>query len=352
MNKKLISKALSDISGQWIEESLSCPEIQAHPAPERTKNMGKYEQSMPRKGYRRFFATVCAACLVFAMTITAYAANWFGIREMLGSGRMALPEEAEPYIQQHTETAAEEDWSARITESLCDTGKILVTVTVSGGDKYILAPTDGLLTDSAGMITEEDSQKLAEHAKAQGKELLFVGATLMQNEHLGIFTEMQICKRTSDSELTILVESVRSGGVSEGEAICRIYARTADDERMELNVPFDLTQTPASPVGTYVPQNPDAIPGVILGNATVSETPMGLSVRWMETVTDVDAWYEIMKVEVVGVEFKTGGGAVQEDDGNWYFNASAGQGTIGDTMTVNFYDWDKQPIGTIVFEKK
>ena len=29
-----------------------------------------------------------------------------------------------------------------------------------------------------------------------------------------------------------------------------------------------------------------------------------------------------------------------------------GQGTITDTLTVRFYDWDKQIIGTVVFKKQ
>ncbi|MEE0111531.1 MAG: hypothetical protein UEP57_11725 [Oscillospiraceae bacterium] len=42
------------------------------------------------------------------------------------------------------------------------------------------------------------------------------------------------------------------------------------------------------------------------------------------------------------------GGSVLEDDGNWYFQFSTGQGTVTDTLTVHFYDWDKQLIGDIV----
>ena len=71
----------------------------------------------------------------------------------------------------------------------------------------------------------------------------------------------------------------------------------------------------------------------------------------METVTDQEVWYNIMKVEVEGVTYREGG-AVLEDDGNWYFQFSMGEGSIGDTMTVHFYDWDKVWIGDITFERK
>ena len=101
-----------------------------------------------------------------------------------------------------------------------------------------------------------------------------------------------------------------------------------------------------------MPVDPDAIPGMTVGEATVKETPLGLSVQWPETITDPDACYNIMKVQIEGVTFHEGGGSVVEDDSNWRFQASMGEGTIGDTMTVHFYDWDKQPIGDIVFKQK
>lgn len=351
MNRKLISKAVSDIDDTFIAESMSSPIAKVDHAPERTSNMGKYENRRRGVYSRRLLGLASAACLVFSLAITAYALNLFGIREMFRTENRELPEAADPYIQQHTETAAAEDWSARITESLCDTGKILTTVTVSGGDKYILAPTDAMPGDSVGFIGIEGDQTLSEYAEAQGKELLFVGASLMENRNLGIFTEMQICANVSDTEMNILVESGRSGGDAGGDAICRVYARDAAGNQMDLEVPFTLEATPAEGERVYVPVDPDVIPGITVGDATVKETPLGLSVRWMETVTDQEALYNILKIEVEGVTYREGG-TVLEDDGNWYFQFSMGEGSIGDTMTVHFYDLDKEPIGDIVFKKK
>lgn len=313
--------------------------------------MGKYENRRNRSGSRRLIALVSAACLVFSLAATAYALNLFGIREMFKTAYRELPETADPYIQQHTETAAAEDWSARITESLCDTGKILTTVTVSGGDKYILVPTDAMADDSVGFIGLEGDQTLSEYAAEQGKELLFVGATLRHNEHLGIFTEAQRFVNVSDTEMNILVESSRSGEAG-GDAICKIYARDEAENRLDLELPFTLQPAPTEEEREYVPVDPDAIPGMTVGEATVKETPLGLSVQWPETITDLEASYNIMKVQIEGVTFHEGGGSVVEDDSNWRFQASMGEGTIGDTMTVHFYDWDKQPIGDIVFKQK
>lgn len=350
MNRKLISKAISDIDDAFIAEAQFAPVAKAGQSPERTSNMGKYENKKRRAGIRRLTGLAAAACLVFSLAVTAYALNLFGIREMFRTVNRELPQTADPYIQQHTETAAAEDWSARITESLCDTGKILTTVTVYGGDKYILVPTDAMDTDPVGIIGVEGDQTLREYAAAQGRELLFVGATLMYNEHLGIFTEAQRFVNVSDTEMNILVESGRSGDAG-GDAICKIYARDAAGNRMDLELPFTLQPVPTEEERVYVPVAPDAIPGMIVGEATVQETPLGISVRWMETMTDQEAFYNIMKVEVEGVTYREGG-SVLEDDGNWYFQFSMGEGTIEDTMIVHFYDWDKQPIGDVIFKRK
>lgn len=351
MNRKLISKAISDIDDSFIAESMSPSVAEVDHASERTSNMGKYENKSKSVSRRRLIALALAACLVFSLAVTAYALNLFGIREMFRTQYRELPEAADPYIQHHTEaTAAQDEWSARVTESLCDTGKILTTVTVSGGDKYILVPTDAMPGDSVGFIGIEGDQTLSEYAAAQGKELLFVGATLRHNEHLGVFMESQKFVNTSDREMNILVESSRNGKAG-GDAICKIYARDEAGNRLDLEVPFTLEQIPAENERIYVPVDPDAIPGMIMGEATVKETPLGLSIRWKETITDQEAANNVMKTEIEGVTYREGGG-VLEDDGNWSFQISMGEGTIGDTMTVHFYDWDKQPIGDITFVKK
>ncbi len=352
MNRKLISKAISDIADGYIAETMSPPRAKSDQAPERTGNMGKFENRSRGTSSRRLMSLVLAACLIFALAVTAYALNLLGIREMFDGPNRTLPEEADAYIQQHTETAALEDWSARITESLCDSSKIMVTVNVSGGDKYILAPTDVMPEDSVRFIGIEGDQTLAEYAAAQGKELLFVGASLMQNEALGIFTEAQNHVSVSAGEMNILVESSRSGGEAAEEAICFVYARDALGEEMNLEVPFALTQTPALAGGEFVPEDPEAVPGITVGNAQVTQSPLGWTVRFMYTKTEEDALYNLGKVVFDEITDFGEGGFVLADDGNWYGVWSMGQGNVTDTLTVHFYDDNSQPMGDIVFRKK
>lgn len=350
MNRKLVSKAISNIDDAVIAETLSPPGAALDRAPERTIPMSKYESKKTKTSSRRLFALILAACLVFAMALTAYATNLFGIREMFRIHNPELPEAADSYIQQHTEAAAAEDWSARITESLCDTGKILTTVTVSSGDKYIVVNADAAADDPVTVIGMEGNQTLREYAAEQGKELLFVGASLMRNEHLGIFMESRSFFNLSATEMNILVESSRSGEEG-GDAICNIYARDEAGNWMNLEVPFTLEQTPAETERVYVPVDPDVIPGMTMGEATVKETPLGLSVRWLVTTTDEAAADNVMKVEIEGIAYREGG-FVWGDDGNLYFQFSMGEGDVGDTMTAYVYDWDRQLIGKIEFVKK
>ena len=346
MNRKLVSKAISDIDDAFIAETLSPPGAALDRAPERTIQMSRYESKKIKTSSRRLFALVLAACLVFAMALTAYACNLFGIRDFFTK----LPETAEPYIQEHTETKAAEDWSARITESLCDETKVMVTVTVSGGDKYIIAPTDADPDTLAVNIGIEGDMTLGEYAAQQGKQLLFVGASLEQNDSLG-GVGSQSFRNASDSEMTILVTAEKSAALTENDIVCHVYAVDEEWNKLTLDIPFSLAEAPSEGLGTYVPVDADAIPGMIIGEATITETPLGISIRYMETATDEEAMYNIKKVEFDGLVYGQGG-TVLEDDGNWWFTVSGCTGDVGDTLIARYYDWDDQLVGTIEFVKK
>lgn len=346
MNRKLVSKAISNIDDAFITETMFPPGTALDRAPERTIPMRKYESQKSKANTRRLTALVLAACLVFAMALTGYACNLFGIRDFLTK----LPETAEPYIQEHTETKAAEDWSARITESLCDETKVMVTVTVSGGDKYIIAPTDADPDTLAVNIGIEGDMTLGEYAEQQGKQLLFVGASLKQNDSLG-GVGSQSFRHASDREMAILVTVNKTEALTENEIICHVYAVDEQWNKLTLDIPFSLAEAPSEGLGAYVPVGAEAVPGMIVGEATITETPLGLSIRYMETITDEDAFYNIKKVEFDGLVYGKGG-TVLEDDGNWWFTVSGCTGELGDTLIARYYDWDDNLVGTIEFIKK
>lgn len=338
MNRKLISKAISNIDDVFILEAMSPPAANAA-APERTNTM---------KHSRKVFRLILAACLVFALAVSAYASNFLGIRDMLGGERQQLPEKAYDYIQEHTEAVQSEDWSARITESFSDDSKIMVTVTVFGGNKYILAPTDADPDTLAVNIGIEGELTLGEYAAQQGKELLFVGASLQDDGMLGGHGS-QSFRNTSPSEMTILVNADVWKAAS--DIVCHVYAVDAAWNKKTMDLPITLEKAPAEDKGVYVPSNPDAIAGITVGNATVVETPLGTTIRYMETITDEEASHNMKKVEFDGLIYGEGG-LVLEDDGNWWRTVSRCTGKVGNTLTVHYYDLDDQEIGVIEFVKK
>ena len=346
MNRKLVSKAISNIDNAFIEETMSPPGGALDRAPERTIKMSRYESQKSKVRSRRLVALVLAACMLFAMALTAYGFNFFGIRDLFKK----LPETAEAYIQTHTESKSEEDWSAHITESLCDETKVMVTVTVSGGDKYIIAPTDADPDTLAVNIGIDGDMTLGEYAAQQGKQLLFVGASLQQNDSLG-GVGSQSFHNVSDSKMTILITADKTAALTESEITCCVYAVDEKWEKQTLDIPFNLTEAPSDEVGTYSPIDADVIPGITVGNATIKETPLGLTIRYMETFTDQEAAYNVMKVEFEGLEYGQGG-TVMEDDGNWYLTVSGCTGEVGNKLIVRYYDWDHQLIGTHEFVKQ
>lgn len=353
MNKNLISKALSGIDDRFIAEAFVY-EKKRMSSPERTLKMGRYENTTSKGHSRRLVILIAAACLVFSLAITAYAADVFGIRDMFRSERQELPEKADAYIQQHTEAAKEEDLQCRIDESLCDGGKIMVTLTVTGGDNYILAsaiddyPYTPVSESELG-ITGDGT--LESYAKAQGKELLFIGASLMQNEDLGIFTETYRVKHPTPNEMHILVESTRMGtSAIAGDAVCSVYIQDVEGNQKTMDVPFTLTQATNLDSEVFTPENPNVIPGITYGEATITRAPTGMSIRWKVEMEDENViWDQMTTIEgITSYE----GGYVHENDG-WYYELYKVEGEIGDTLTARVVNWSTdEPIADVVFHRK
>ena len=344
MNRRMMEKALSQIDDRFVQESL-----EKMTAENKGKSKaGKYEAPGSGGLGRKFLILVLAACLVFALAAVAYAANVWGIREMFRTELRELPEAVVEDIQVHTETAAAEDWSARVTESYCDGSKILMTVAVSGGDRYVVVPAEEDTQSSVEVMGLSGAQTLEEYAREQGKELLFVGASLMHNEDLGIFTESQNHRSTSPTEMVILVESDRSNADPVESAVCWVHAWMADGTRKNLEIPFTLGAAPIQGEEVYVPIDPDAIPGITVGNATVTKTSLGVTVRYQETVTDQEAASNILKRESPELPGLMGGFV---EDGSREIILTMGQGEIPGKLTIRYYDDDKAYIGEIDFRK-
>lgn len=304
--------------------------------------------------YRRLIVVALAACLVFALAVTAYAANLYGLRELFRTQTRELPEEALPFVQTETvATEASTGWSCAITESLSDNATVMATVTISGGDQYIIAPTYVGPDDSVMEIGLAGDQTLGEYAQAQGKKLLLVGASIKTIGGKAAGNGSQRMQSLSDSEMVILTQANKTISGANLEAVCRVYALEAGtDDVQRIDLPFTLTMAPATAEEiVYRAEVPDAIPGLTVGELHITKSALGYNLRMPETVTDQDAYYNIMKIDVDGLTYGEGGGSVLGDDGNWYFEAQMCQGSLSDPLTIRYYDWEKEPIGDIVFRR-
>lgn len=313
--------------------------------------MEAYEMKRTRKSAKRLWMTYLAAALAVALlSVTVYAAvEFLGIADMKKDTITPLPKEAETYVQQQEITGEAQDWSCQLVQTLFDSTHFVVTVGVSGGDKYIVAPTYCSPADLVTEIGLTGTETLGEYAAKQGKELLFVGADVGDRDALGIAVESELPRSHSDGEMTILVEGDYTI-TNVTEAYCEVYAVVGEnyDDVQRVNLPFKIQKAPSSNERVFKPDKPDAIPGMMVGDATIAETPLGISIQIPETITDQEAYYEIMKTEFDEITYSEGG-ALPMKDGTFCFQASMCQGTVTDTLTVHYYDWDKQLIGTITF---
>ena len=349
MNRKLISKAFTDIEGAYIVETLNLPEAQLDRAPERTISMNNRTTNKSRIHTRRLIRLALAACLIFALAVTAYAFNFLGIREMLKYSGDELPSEAYEYIQTHDMSIDSTVWRCDVTESLADAQNIYIAVTVTTPGEYVLAPADASAESLTSIIGLDGSQTLGEYAAEQKKELLFLSMDIEEREALGITHTAQSFESVSPQEMTILLHANKTESAPIRDVVCVVTGVEKIAVRSH-HMGITLVEAPTAASGAYVPDDPNGIPGVILGDAAINETPLGLSIRFMETIVDEAELGNIKKVEFDGVQYREGG-LVLEDDGNWYFTASRCTGEIEDVLIARFYDWDDQLIGTVTFSR-
>ena len=341
MNRKLISKAISNIDDAFILEAMSVPLANAA-APERTSTM---------KHTRRILRLALAACLIFMLALTAYAFNFLGIRQMLEKNGEKLPDQAYEYIETHDMSIDSKVWRCDVTESLTDEKNIFITVTVTTPGEYVLVPTYASAEDPVSLIGLEGSQTLAEYAAARNKKLLFVGMDIEEREALGIAHTSQSFESVSPQELTILLEAQKTVSTPIKEVICVVTGKEETAVRSH-HMGITLVEAPSAGSGQYVPDNANPFPGMTVGNVTASESPLGISIRFMTSVESQDVFDNIKKVEFDGIVRGEGGGWVLEADGNWWHTISRCTGNIGDTLTARYYDWDDQQIAVIIFTRK
>lgn len=317
---------------------------------------GGRKQTVPHVRAKKVLLFAAVLAMLLALGTGAYAVAFGGIRELwpkMSWDQPAFPTEAAGKIETREEMAQTEDWTCRILETYCDDTKLIITANVTCNDQFIPVATDAMEEEPAANQGFDYDGTLAEYAASQGKQLLLMNLGI-NDEAVGVITASVLFENVSDHELLILYSAEKSQVFEEIETSCIVTAHefgAAEPERIEL--PLALQAGSAKELGVYVPLDPDAIPGIHAGEATLTRTPLGLNIQYPIQITDEEAYYDTMFFNGVEVDFK-GQGAMgfTAEDGTEYARLTAGDSQVGGTLTIRYYDWDKQPIGDLVFQRK
>lgn len=294
---------------------------------------------------------IAAAIAVMMVTCAAFAANFFGIREMFNRSDRQLPHDAAADIQQHQTTGEGTEWACAVTESLSDASTAMVSITVTSEDAYVLVPTDAQPDNPAADIGLAGEGTLADYAAEQGKKLLMVGAGIDHAEDLGIYSTSLSFENISDGEMVLLINAKKSVSAETIDAVCTVTAAEAGSEEIQrVDLPFTLKESAAKET-VYFAADAQMISGLEFREARVEETPLGLNLEIPVKVLDEAAAGNIMRVEFDGLTYDEGGFVLQ-NDGTWIGKYPMCLGDIDGELKALIYDWDNQLLGKIVFNQQ
>lgn len=317
------------------------------------QNMGKFETAKP-KG-RHFGKLLLVAALVISILgVTAYAAGcYLGIWDMTKGTHYELPQAATEYIESQTVQEMGQDWSCTVVETLFDKGNFTITVGVSGGDKYILMPEYVEPEQSVSEIGLEGDQTIQAYAESKGKKILRIKADISNRDELGVEVAGMLVKNQSDGEATILITGQRDPNVTVTEAACHVTAwevGTGEENIQRVELTFPVNEAPQGESKVLYAQDPQAVPGMIVRSITVTETATGTLLEFDDEITDETIFESLKMGEPREVTWKEGGGWADNAQGKLHCMPWRVEGTVGDTLTLDYYNWDDEVIGTLVFK--
>ena len=303
---------------------------------------GKYEA---RPGHRRLWVLVLAACLVIATVLTAYAANFMGIREaMTGTIRQVSPGEA-AYITPET-AAAESDagWSCALTESLYTGEKIMLSVTIRAGEDYILIPAYINGSYPVGEIGLSGDETLQEYADRLGKTLLRAEASMDFTDWdvngQGIFP-----RSNGTNELTLILDSEHTlRGPETLTGTCTVYVwPLGQEEPTTETLPLSLTAAP-EPEGDkqiFHPVFSDSVPGMLFQDGTLSKSLSGYRLQLPFTITDKGLVDDYLKTYCEELDLW---GLLDKSTGNVFYDIPTND--FGQA-TIQIRNSDSEVVGTV-----
>lgn len=314
------------------------------------KDMEKYREKKSGRS-RVKYMLIAAIIAVSLMIVTAFAAiNYLGMREVTTGTPYVIPSEAEPFIETQGAQAASEDWSCTMLESLFDATTFTISVGVSGGDKYVVAPSYCSASDDVSEIGLPAGQTLGDYAAQQGKTLLYVGAGIQDRDKLGIPTTALFYKSQSDGEMTIVETGQKSSSVSVTQGTCIVTARIdgqTDVTRVEL--PFTVKEA-AGDVLVYKAEGDNEVAGIRTNSFRVYQSPAGNSIVFDQELPEVFP-DDLKMMDIDGITYAEGGW-VENENGQFEARWSQVKGTFGDTMTLRFINWDNEVMGTVTLTKQ
>lgn len=344
MKRETITHMLNTLDESYIGEAAAFSPYAVQESPERIAHMKK----------KRILGFALAAALLLSLGMVAYAADLFGLRALYANpNRGEMPEAAAALINAQEAETAGEGWQAWVLESYCDEGTVLLTVAFRADEDYILAPASEDPNSPLWTIGLTGEGTLGDYALREGKTLLFAEAAL-GGESLGLDGSSLHFESASLRELTVFFEGTRRGGVcGDVAANCAVVVVPwAPDEgepsaAERRSLPVTLREGCGEPLGVYAPAEPMAVPGVELGELSLTRTPLGLRLRLRMQLRDEEAARQLLTLQLEGVEFH--GSGVLDPDGECVFEQ--GQGDFGESPTITFLDWDKETIAEVRFEK-
>ena len=352
MNRKLLCDALSMLDDAYIEENIICSSG-VLPSLERESEMNRNHSGKSKK---KLIVLAIAVCLVLSTFITASASNLWGIRNLFEKSGRNLPEEAYEYIVEQDDSVQTqgyfvqtEEWNCAVTETLCDQNEITVVIRVTCSEKYMLIPTDCGFNDPTAFIGLDSDMTLGEYAASHGKNLMKVNANLLDSG-FDIGSGMVQFERVSDGEMMLLLQGDLNGTISSEQGICTVTVNAPGISTTKQKLNFTVSEAPINSEFVYIPINPDALYGVSIGEAEVTETPLGISISIEGTA---DEWDDIFSLDL-WCEQISGftGGYERGNNGEWTLKWSQGQGELTDTIIIHVNDLETgEFIEDIVFRK-
>ena len=298
-----------------------------------------------RPGHRRLWVLILAACLVIATALTAYGANFMGIRDaMTGTLEQVSPGEA-AYITPETAVAeSDAGWSCALTESLYTGEKIMLSITVRAGEEYLLIPEDATASDSVGMIGLSGRKTLQEYANELGKTLLHVNARMefadWDTNGQGLFT-----KNCGTDQITIILESEHTlRGPEDLTGTCKVSVRPfGQEDSLSEELPLSLTAAP-EPEGDkqiFHPVFSDSVPGMLFQDGTLSKSLSGYRLQLPFTVTDKSLVDDYLKTYCQELDLW---GLLDKSTGNVFYDIPTND--FGQA-TIQIRNSDSEVVGTV-----